>query len=91
MSQQQTRPKKNYSAHSGEPGCETAAEVNKFFRHFWDPTSYWLCEQVGKPAKLKRCDGSELFSDKHGKCVNYRDWEWSEPVEPPSRPKNPQQ
>ncbi|XP_065372504.1 uncharacterized protein LOC135964248 [Calliphora vicina] len=79
--------KKNYTEHSGEPGCATSGEVKKFFRHFWDPTSYWECEEQGKPAALKRCGASELYSDKHGKCVHYREWEWTEPTEPPSRPK----
>ncbi|XP_037954546.1 uncharacterized protein LOC119684559 [Teleopsis dalmanni] len=72
--------------HNGEPGCKTSAEENHLYRNTWDPTSYWECELQGQPAKIRRCKPNKLFSDKFGKCVNWQDWEWTEPKEPPSRP-----
>ncbi|XP_017481005.1 PREDICTED: uncharacterized protein LOC108372455 [Rhagoletis zephyria] len=74
--------------YDGEPGCHTLHEVNAMFRHYWDPTKYWTCEEQGRPAKLQRCPQSHLYMDSQNQCVMYTEWKWTDPAEPPSRPKS---
>ncbi|KAH8306305.1 hypothetical protein KR018_007188 [Drosophila ironensis] len=79
--------KRKSHEHSGEPGCQGLEEVNRMFRNFWDPTAYWVCDKQGTRARLQRCPQSQLYSEELGRCVHYADWAWTEPKEPPSRPK----
>ncbi|EDV95039.1 GH23828 [Drosophila grimshawi] len=79
--------KSKYYEHDGEPGCQGLDEVNRMFRNFWDPTAYWVCDKQGTKARLNRCRQSQLYSEELGRCVHYAEWSWTEPKEPPSRPK----
>ncbi|KAH8381824.1 hypothetical protein KR009_000449, partial [Drosophila setifemur] len=68
--------------HNGEPGCRSPAELQRSFRHFWDPTAYWKCGEKGQPAQLLRCAANELFYDREQRCVKWKDWQWTEPQDP---------
>ncbi|XP_017131054.1 uncharacterized protein LOC108148528 [Drosophila elegans] len=79
--------------YNGEPGCRSPEELHQSFRHFWDPTAYWQCDGVGKgagerdhSAQLHHCPANELFYDRERKCVKWKDWQWTEPQDPPTKP-----
>ncbi|EDW27992.1 GL27220 [Drosophila persimilis] len=72
--------------YNGEPGCRTPAELKKSYRHYWDPTAYWQCgQEPEQAAQLKRCPANELYYDKAQRCVSWKDWQWTEPQEPPTK------
>ncbi|XP_055906015.1 uncharacterized protein LOC129941418 [Eupeodes corollae] len=72
---------------NGQPGCKTDSEMTvKNFRNLWDPTLYWVCEQKGYPASSSKCPDMTAWDDASKKCVDWDDWGWLDPVEPPSSP-----
>ncbi|XP_055588264.1 uncharacterized protein LOC129740587 [Uranotaenia lowii] len=72
---------------NGEPGCKLQEEISqKYWRHHHDPTAYWECVSMNRPAEQRRC-GSELaFHAGLLECVPWDEWEWEPPCAPPSRP-----
>ncbi|EDW98594.1 uncharacterized protein LOC6538358 [Drosophila yakuba] len=83
--------------YNGEPGCRSPEELGQIYRHFWDPTAYWHCESGkskeeqerdrNRPAQLHRCPANELFYDRERRCVKWKDWQWTEPQDPPTKPR----
>ncbi|EDV53513.1 uncharacterized protein LOC6555236 [Drosophila erecta] len=80
--------------YNGEPGCRSAEELGQSYRHFWDPTAYWQCggkaereRDRERPAQLHRCPANELFYDRERRCVKWKDWQWTEPQDPPTKPR----
>ncbi|XP_030370806.1 uncharacterized protein LOC115625637 [Scaptodrosophila lebanonensis] len=72
---------------NGEPGCKTTDERHQRFRHFWDPSAYWQCGATpDQPAQIKHCASNELYYDVAKSCVKWKDWKWTEPQEPPTKP-----
>ncbi|XP_017119883.1 uncharacterized protein LOC108141166 [Drosophila elegans] len=67
----------------GQPGCKTQAELDiAVFRNDWDPTSYWKCESLNKPAIEMKCPSETGFMDSLKNCVSWEEWEWEKPVAP---------
>nr|NP_001287546.1 uncharacterized protein Dmel_CG14246, isoform B [Drosophila melanogaster]NP_001287547.1 uncharacterized protein Dmel_CG14246, isoform C [Drosophila melanogaster]NP_652260.1 uncharacterized protein Dmel_CG14246, isoform A [Drosophila melanogaster]AAF56621.1 uncharacterized protein Dmel_CG14246, isoform A [Drosophila melanogaster]AHN57545.1 uncharacterized protein Dmel_CG14246, isoform B [Drosophila melanogaster]AHN57546.1 uncharacterized protein Dmel_CG14246, isoform C [Drosophila melanogast len=87
--------------YNGEPGCRSAEELGQSYRHFWDPTAYWQCGgksmeeererdrdwERERPAQLQRCPANELFYDRERRCVKWKHWQWTEPQDPPTKPR----
>ncbi|XP_055907333.1 uncharacterized protein LOC129942433 [Eupeodes corollae] len=70
---------------NGRPGCATSQEIHtRFYRNFWDPTAYWVCSELRKPASAARCQDEEAFMDSLRKCVPWNDWHWETIKSPPS-------
>ncbi|XP_055906507.1 uncharacterized protein LOC129941803 [Eupeodes corollae] len=68
----------------GRPGCETDRELQQvYYRNLWDANAYWVCKKKGVPATAMRCDEGG-FQARLRKCVSWDDWEWEDPVAPPS-------
>ncbi|GAB0099608.1 Chitin binding domain [Sergentomyia squamirostris] len=72
---------------NGQPGCKTPEEVEtRVWRNNWDPTRYWVCEVQGQAAAEALCPPEQGFLTEVRGCVPWADWEWVQPVAPPSRP-----
>ncbi|XP_055907760.1 uncharacterized protein LOC129942737 [Eupeodes corollae] len=71
----------------GQPGCKTPTELEiKYFRNTWDPTKYWVCQELGVEAVSEKCPHVKAWLDSQKKCVPWEDWVWEEPEHPPSKP-----
>ncbi|XP_055853631.1 uncharacterized protein LOC129917237 [Episyrphus balteatus] len=71
----------------GQPGCKTPEELEVVnYRNHWDPTRYWSCTQKGQSAVSVRCPDGQAWLDSQKKCVDWENWNWEEPVHPPSKP-----
>ncbi|XP_055850969.1 uncharacterized protein LOC129915451 [Episyrphus balteatus] len=68
----------------GRPGCATDIEMRQvYYRNFWDANAYWKCINKGVPASPMRCEEGG-YQGNLRKCVDWEDWEWEDPVAPPS-------
>lgn len=61
---------------NGEPVCNSSNE-GAISRNFWDPTHYWQC-QDGVAVNV-RCVSQTGFLTSAGKCVPWKEWEWTNP------------
>lgn len=73
---------------NGQPGCQTDEEMNtRDWRNNWDPTRFWRCENRNVNAAVVRCEDimgfPSGFMSGRG-CVDWEDWVWVQPVNPPS-------
>ncbi|XP_011192913.2 uncharacterized protein LOC105218799 [Zeugodacus cucurbitae] len=67
----------------GQPNCTTQEEINtRMFRNYWDPTSYWVCEELNELAVLERCPVEMAYQDNLKECVSWDDWQWEPPILP---------
>ncbi|XP_017142946.1 uncharacterized protein LOC108156143 [Drosophila miranda] len=67
----------------GQPGCKTQTELDiAFFRNSWDPTSYWMCDELNVPATQMKCPEETGFVESLKNCVSWDEWEWESPVAP---------
>ncbi|XP_059608071.1 uncharacterized protein LOC132255917 [Phlebotomus argentipes] len=79
---------------NGQPGCRSQAEVDAgWWRHNWDPTSYWWCSTVGQAAVRVQCTAdpndssiTRGWQNQEVGCVPWSQWVWTPPVAPPSEP-----
>ncbi|XP_018785622.1 PREDICTED: uncharacterized protein LOC108966924 [Bactrocera latifrons] len=68
---------------NGQPNCTTQEEIDiRIFRNNWDPTSYWICEELNEPAILGRCPEQMAYLDSVKDCVSWDDWQWEQPADP---------
>nr|XP_014091047.1 uncharacterized protein LOC106618045 [Bactrocera oleae] len=61
---------------NGEPVCDSSSEGD-ISRNFWDPTRYWQCKN-GVPTVVE-CVNQTGFLSSAGKCVPWKEWEWTPP------------
>jgi hypothetical protein len=73
----------DYNHGNGRPAC-TAEEMGRNWRNNWDPTRYWVCESLNAPATEVVCDTALGFSDAAQTCVEWTEWKWTFPCNPPS-------
>ncbi|XP_039495435.1 uncharacterized protein LOC120454303 [Drosophila santomea] len=71
---------------SFEPGCLNPVELHIPQRYCIDPTKYWLCNDIGLQAQLRKCQPNTGFDQDLNACVPWTAWEWKPCQEPPSRP-----
>lgn len=83
-------PSQAYPPYNGQPGCKTEEEIKaQNYRHFHNKTLYWRCTVIGQPATLERCPKAFGFLEPERKCIHFRYWYWTPPVQmPPSQPDN---
>lgn len=63
----------------GQPNCTTQEEIDiHIFRNNWDPTSYWICEELNELAILGRCHEQMAYLDSVKDCVSWDDWHWEQ-------------
>lgn len=79
----------------GRPGCKTDEELapNPKWRHNFDPSAFWLCQELGVAAERVQCEtvmeeGSEkrAFNVVTRECDTWENWTWSETSAPLSSP-----
>ncbi|XP_018785801.1 PREDICTED: uncharacterized protein LOC108967042 [Bactrocera latifrons] len=61
---------------SGEPICNSSNE-GAISRNFWDPTHYWQCKNG--VATQVACEDLTGFLSAAGKCVPWKEWDWTDP------------
>lgn len=70
----------------GQPACKTDEELKvKLYRNNWDPSSFWQCETLNKPAEYKRCPDEFLYNSELKQCVVWSTWKWTEECDPPEK------
>lgn len=70
--------------HNGRPGCKSEHELKRPWRNNFDPTRYWVCEEFNEPAVEVLCPDGQAYFDPELQCVNWEDWLWTEPYDPPT-------
>lgn len=76
-----------HSHDDGRPGCLTIEEVDtRNYRNNWDPTRYFVCDDLGVTARVEKCPNSYGFQTSANKCVSFEDWVYETPCIPPSAP-----
>lgn len=60
----------------GRPSCSSERSLTTLYRHYYDPTAFWYCQELNRPAYL-RCDIGSLFSEEAGECVLAHEWRWT--------------
>lgn len=79
-----------YDHGDGRPGCRTQGELNtREWRNNFDPTAFWICETLNVAARHERCEsvhGRPMGFMTGAGCVEWENWVWVEPVNPPSQP-----
>jgi hypothetical protein len=72
-----------YDHGNGRPAC-IAEEVDRIWRNNWDPTRFWFCSAVNAVAEVMICETGTGFLESAQNCVDWADWEWTPPCNPPS-------
>lgn len=74
-----------YNNQDGRPGCQTKLELEQiYWRNNNDPHAFWLCDQIGEPAKHVRCSDGHSFNQYDRICIPSETWKWTQPCDPPS-------
>lgn len=71
---------------TGEPGCRTGKELLSMWPNHQLLDRYWTCEKLYHPAVEHRCRPGQFFMYSAQACVQLAQYQWTIPVQPPSRP-----
>jgi hypothetical protein len=72
-----------YDHGNGRPAC-ISEETDRLWRNNWDPTRFWVCLSEGAAAEEMICETGTGFLDAAQTCVDWSEWKFTLPCNPPS-------